>query len=116
MGTKSPPTSPLMNTEFTVAILAFVAFAIPIVGALWKIFVVREKLAFDIQRNVHRLELLEQRIDALVDQHTLAFNGVREVAEHVRSRSQGEEDKLKKRVADMERYLEKHTEFTVRNS
>lgn len=105
-----------MNTEFTVAILAFIAFAIPIVGALWKIFTVREKLAFDIQRNVHRLDLVEQRMEGLLDQHTLAFNGVKEIAEHTRSRSQGEEEKLKKRVTDIERYLEKYTEFTVRNS
>jgi hypothetical protein len=105
-----------MNPEFTVAILAFVAFSIPVIGALWKIFSVRERLASDIRQVICRIELLEQKLEALVDRQTLAFNGLKEITEHTRSRSQTQEQKLNDRLNDVERYLEKHTEFQCRRS
>jgi hypothetical protein len=97
-----------------VAILGFIGLSIPIVGALWKIFAVREQLQTQILSNGHRLALLEQKIDHLVDQQELFLNGLRENLEHVRERSRHAEENLHYRLEDLEGYIEKSPSFTKR--
>lgn len=108
-----------------VAILTFVSFSIPIVGALWNIFAakaaienrisnVTSMMGERITNNEHRLDLLEQRIEHLIDQYTLAQNGQRELVQHVRDRSKSQEEKLSARVTDLERFLEKSYDFSPR--
>jgi hypothetical protein len=98
--------------ESFLAILGFVAFAIPIVGALWKLFAVREQLQTQILSNGHRLAMLEQKIDHLIDQQELFLNGLKESVQHVRNRSLHAEQKLNYRLEDLEGYIEKTTSFT----
>jgi uncharacterized protein YoxC len=105
----------MTDASSTFAILAFIAFAIPIVGALWKLFAVRESLQSAIKSNVHRIELLEQHIEHLHDQQQLAINGTKELVQHVRDRSARAEEKLAYRITDLEGYLTKTTEFSVRD-
>ncbi|HEY9631022.1 MAG TPA: hypothetical protein V6C84_27340 [Coleofasciculaceae cyanobacterium] len=103
-----------MDAAITLAILTFIAFAIPVVGALWRIFSVRESLQTAITNNSHRIALLEQKIEHLVDQQELAINGIRETAQHVRTRSAQAEEKLAERLYSIERFLDKTTEFSPR--
>lgn len=103
-----------MNAEVTIAILTFIAFSIPIVGALWRLFSVREKLAFDIKESAFKLELLEQKIAALTEQQLLALNGIKELVGHIRTRTRVEEEKLDARLGDVESWMEKNTDFVKR--
>lgn len=76
----------------------------------------RLKLQSDIKGNAHRLDLLEQHCEDEVDKHVLAFNGLRELTDHVRERSTDKETKLNDRLVDVECYLEKTTAFQRRRS
>jgi len=105
-----------MNAEFTVAILAFVAFSIPIVGALWKIFAIRESLQSRIQENAHRIDLIDAHFQNFNDQHITSFRGLQELTEHIRQRTQSQDGKLNDRILDMECFLEKTTPFQRRRS
>lgn len=105
-----------METALTgTAILAFIAFSIPIIGSLWRIFSVREKLTIEIGKNSHRLDLLEQHSNHLYDQQILALNGIKEIAQHARDRSAKQEEILGSRLLDVERFLEKSTTFSPRS-
>jgi hypothetical protein len=104
------------SPELVVAILAFVAFSIPLISALWKLFAVREQLAARITSNSHRLELLEQRLEHLIDAQALTLNGMKELVQHVRDRSARAEEKLGDRLADTEQFLEKTTAFARRHT
>lgn len=103
------------NPEFYAAVLGFVVFSIPIIGALWKIFNVRSELQAEILANRHRVELLEQNVEHLIDQQTLALNNLKEMAQHTRSRSQHAEQLLDARLSDLEGFVEKTTAFTKRS-
>jgi hypothetical protein len=61
-----------MNPEMTIAILTFIAFSIPIVGALWKIFAVRERLQTQIQTVNHRVDLIETHFESFLRASTLS--------------------------------------------
>jgi hypothetical protein len=102
--------------ESFLAILGFIAFAIPIVGALWKLFSVREELQTKILGNQHRLDLLDQRIEHLVDQQKLFLNGIQERVQHTRDRSKHAEEALDLRLSDLEGFVEKTTAFNRRRS
>jgi hypothetical protein len=104
-----------MDSTVTIAIFAFITFSIPVIGALWRIFAVREMLQLAITNNSHRLDLIEQKIEYLVDQQVLALNGLKEATQHVRDRSARSEEKLADRLLAVERYLNKTTDFTVRH-
>ena len=103
-----------MSAAITLEILLFIAFSIPIMGALWRLFLIRERLQADILENRHRLELLEQSIESLIDQQHLFLNGVKEQIQHVRDRSKHAEDGLDVRLHDLESYIEKNTSFSRR--
>ena len=96
------------------AILGFVAFSVPIVGALWKIFNIRAALQLEILENRNRLILLEQHVGHLVDAQQHFLNGITERLQHVRDRSKHAEDGLDLRLSDLEGYIEKTTAFTRR--
>jgi len=104
-----------MDATVTLAMLTFVAFCIPIIGALWRIFSVREALQTSIANSVHRLDLLEQKIEYMADQQELALNGLKEMAQHVRDRSARAEEKLGDRLGSLERYLDKNIDFSLRS-
>lgn len=105
----------MLDPAITVAILAFIAFAIPIVGGLWRIFSVRESLSATIKDNRHRIEMLEQHITHLHDQQELAINGTKELVQHVRDRSARSEEKLGSRITDLEGFLARTTGFIIRD-
>lgn len=98
------------------AILGFIAFAIPIVGALWRLFSIREQLQTKILENRHLLDLQQQEILHLVDQQKLFLNGIQERLQHVRDRSKHAEEFLDQRLSDLEGFVEKTTAFTKRRS
>ena len=100
--------------ESFLAVLGFIAFAIPIVGALWKLFAIREQLQSEIIGNRHRLELQQQELTHLVDQQKLFLNGIQERLQHVRDRSKHVEEVLEMRLSDLEGFIEKTTPFTKR--
>jgi hypothetical protein len=103
-----------MNPEFTVAILVFITFSIPIVGALWRLFSIREKLSTDIKELGFKLALLDHKLESLIDQQELALNGMKEIVSHIRTRTQTEDKKLSDRLTDVENWLSKNTEFNCR--
>ena len=105
-----------MSAAITLEILLFIAFSIPIMGALWRLFLIRERLQADILENRHRLELLERGIDSMEDQQQMFLTGLRENLQHVRDRSKHEEEALELRINDIESYLEKNTPFSRRRS
>lgn len=102
------------SQQFTFAALGFIAFAIPIVGSLWKLFAIREQLQVSILANHHQIELLQQKGDHLIDQQTLALNGIKEQIQHVRARSTQTEAALDSRLTDLEHFIEKTTPFERR--
>ena len=102
------------NKDLTLGILAFIAFAIPIIGSLWKIFSIREQLQTEILGNRHKLELQQQELTHLIDQQKLFLNGIQERLQHVRDRSKHAEEDLDLRLSDLERFIEKTTAFTKR--
>lgn len=103
------------SAQALTAVFGAIAFSIPIFGALWKIFTVREQLQVSITANSHRLEMMERDIGHLADQQALALNGIKELVQHVRSRSQHSEEALDRRLDDVEKYLAKSTSFEPRN-
>ena len=104
----------MQQGQVTIAILAFIGISIPIVGALFRLFAVREQLQAKISANCHRLELQEQQITHMLDQQTLFLKGLEERLGHVRERSQRIEEKLDRRLLDLEGFVEKTTSFTRR--
>lgn len=102
------------QAQFALAALAFIAFSMPIVGSLWKIFAIREQLQLAIIDNRHRLELLEKNGEHLIDQQVLALKGITEQLQHVRDRSLHAEALLDSRLSDLEQFTEKNTAFERR--
>lgn len=100
----------------TAEILVFILGSIPLVAALWKIFAVRSEIEAKILAGVHRLDLLEQKQESLDNQQLLMINGQQETLAHVRDRSKAKEQELSYRLFDVERYLEKTTDFEIRRS
>jgi hypothetical protein len=100
--------------EIAIGILTFLVFSLPIVGALFRLFAVREKLQADINQNHHRLDLQEQQITHLLNQQLLFLKGLEERLEHVRERSQEREGSLHRRLLDLEGFIEKSTSFERR--
>jgi Tfp pilus assembly protein PilN len=96
------------------ALIVASAALIPIVGALWKLFAMREQLQAGIVANQHRIDLLEQNIAHLADQQELFLNGLKETLGHVRARTQHAEQLLDSRLSDLEGFIEKTTAFTKR--
>lgn len=123
-----------MKGEVTLEILLVIGFAIPLVGALWHIFAIRESLSREIRENAHkidineqeqktaqldtdyRLKLMEQYGENLADKLLLGIHETKELVGHVRSRSAKAETDLNRRTNDIESYLEKSTEFVRRRS
>lgn len=123
-----------LSGEIVFAILSFIAFSIPIVGSLWKIFSVRESLSRDIEKTNdritlmekdianegkawgYRLKLFEKHAENLSDKLGLGIHQTKELVNHVRERSKKEEESLNSRLADVEGFLEKTTEFTKRRN
>ncbi|PZV19200.1 MAG: hypothetical protein DCF22_00600 [Leptolyngbya sp.] len=97
-------------------ILVFVAFMIPLLVALFKVFEVRERVYDAIQAVEHRLALLQSRIENLEDKVDLGFNGTRELIEHKSTRLFNTTDKHSDRLDDVEQFLVKSTEFNRRSS
>lgn len=63
---------------------------------------------------MHQQELRNQSFEHLDDKVSLAVNGLRETAQHVRERTQADTLSLRKRVDDVERYLAKTTTYEPR--
>lgn len=95
-------------------ILLSIVFVLPILGLLWKIFQVREKVYDAIQNSDHRIAMIEQRLDNLRDKIDLGLNGNRELIEHKATRLSTTTDKQGDRLDDLEQFLVKTTEFTRR--
>ena len=104
----------MTDPSVVVAVLGLIVFAIPIVGALWNIFAVRETLSARINDNKHELELLGQHLQHLHDQQELVVKGLQEVAQHTRTRSQHAEERLADRLSSIEGHLSRTSEFRAR--
>jgi len=108
--TKSNKMSPIFIKEF----LTFVAFFIPILVLIWKIFAVREKVYDQLQTLEHRHQILETRLIHLEDKLNLTTNGLRELIEHKSTRFISMGDRSLGRIEDMEEFLAKTTQFNRR--
>ena len=104
----------MADPQLVAGILGFIALSVPIIGSLWRVFAIREKLQTEILVNRHRIELLEQQISHLVNQQTLALNGLTEKVQHVHDRTLHAEGNLNFRLEDVESFMEKSTSFTKR--
>ena len=114
-----------MNAEVTVAVIVLIGLSIPIIGALWKIFTIKEALSVrisfvesslsaSIKDNAHRLDIAELKMENVQDVQITATNGTKELVEHVRSRTQKECNDINLRLEGVEGFLEKHTKFIRR--
>lgn len=114
-----------MSPEIQSQIIGFILFAITMIGALWKVFSIlngiedRVELKIqDIERRLinlaHQSELRESELEHLNDRLELAVNGVKELVTHVRARTQADCDKLSNRIAQLEKFLTKTTDFQSR--
>jgi len=102
--------SPIFIKEF----LTFVAFSIPILVLIWKIFAVREKVYDQLQALEHQYQVLQTRLIYLEDKLDLTTNGLREVIEHKSTRFISTGDRSVGRIEDMEEFLAKTTQFNRR--
>ena len=96
--------------------LIIVAFALPLLAAIWKIFQVREKVYDSIQTLQHRQEILDARLDAIQDQLLLGLTGNKELIEHKAARFLGNSDRFDDRIEDIEQFLVKTTPYVKRGS
>lgn len=67
-----------------------------------------------IDEIAHQQALRNQSFEHLDDKVTLAVNGVRETAQHLRERTLSDTVNLNRRITDIERYLAKTTPFEAR--
>ncbi len=107
--------------------LAIVATAIglglTIVGVFWKIFTLYSEIGDKIDRIDHRLELLEQELEMRREMLGGIVNQIKEMVEHVRQRSMVKEaelsaqlNALENKVAQIEGWLDRNTEYQRRRS
>ena len=97
-------------------LLVFVAFMIPLIVALFKVFEVRERVYDAIQTLEHRVNILQSRVENLEDKIDLGLNGTRELIEHKTIRQSNTLDRHTDRLEDIEQFLAKSTEFNKRCS
>lgn len=95
-------------------LLALLAALAALVGGLWKAFDAIAALREHIKENLHRIELLQQAMEFARDELKLGLRGISEVADHVRARTREDNKELANRVADLERFLAKTTDFEMR--
>ena len=97
-------------------LLVFVAFMIPLIVALFKVFEVRERVYDAIQALEHRVAILQSRVENLEDKIDLGLNGTRELIEHKTVRQSNTLDRHTDRLEDIEQFLAKTTDFNKRCS
>ena len=99
--------------------LAFILGLISLAGALWRIFSaiasMKDQLRTDIRDVRENLQMKDMTLENLQDKQALAFNGLKERIDHSIIRLKAENNELKIRVASIEGYLVKTTNFEVRN-
>jgi phage-related minor tail protein len=114
-----------MSAEFLHQLLIAIAFTAPFVAAIWKISeaIQLQKRALEVQIETledrlvhlqHAAELKAAQIEALNDKLSLALNGVRETADHVRTRTKNDFDLLNSRLSQIEKFLAKTTSYEPR--
>lgn len=86
-----------------------------ILAALGKLFEIRAKVDANLAELGYRLHSLQKDSDHRDEVLRLSLNQVKEVAEHVRSRTRFEADNLETRLLDVEGYLEKNTPYERRH-
>lgn len=62
----------------------------------------------------HELDLKTQALEHINDKIMLSSNGMKEVLQHVRTRSQNETNLLRSQIQQVERYLAKTTDYEPR--
>lgn len=111
--------------EIQAQIVGFILLALPLIAALWKFFSLlqaieqRSNAAIDrLERQIadlgHRADLKDINIDRLNDQLTLGINGTKELVNHLRTRTKADDDQLRSKLAQIERYLVKETSYESR--
>lgn len=111
--------------EIQAQIVGFILLALPLIAALWKFFSLlqaieqRSNAAIDrLERQIadlgHRADLKDINIDRLNDQLTLGINGTKELVNHLRTRTKADDDQLRSKLAQIERYLVKETTYESR--
>lgn len=114
-----------MSGDFVLQAIAFIAVIASFSTAIWKIFTAVDKLKSELEEKINRLERLildvqhEQHlkqvlIDSLNDRLILAVNGVKEVAEHIRTRTRAESSVSKRKINQIEAFLVKTTQYELR--
>ncbi|MBW4465232.1 MAG: hypothetical protein KME07_07300 [Pegethrix bostrychoides GSE-TBD4-15B] len=114
------------SAEVQSQILAFIVYSIPLIVALWKIFSWLESIQDSLEQQIrevdrrlleseHRATLKSSQIEALNDKVALAVNGVKELVNHLRTRTKNDDEHLHQRLAQVERYLSKTTDFQSRD-
>lgn len=111
--------------EIQAQIVGFILLALPLIAALWKFFQLLQGIekrldeAVDkVDRRVGELEHLaamrELRVEALNDRLMLGINGTKELVNHLRTRTKADDDRLESKLAQIERYLVKETNYQSR--
>lgn len=104
-----------MAESTIVSILTGVLFLLPLIGALWRIFRIKEELQDQIQKLEHRLALLSAEQEHMSDRQELGFNGFRERIEHTASRLRQDTDRSNQRIDQVENFLAKTTAYEKRD-
>lgn len=115
----------MTTPEIQAQIIGFIILALPLIAALWKFFSllqgieIRLNAAIDrVERQIndleHRADLKDLNIDRLNDQLTLGINGTKELVNHLRTRTREDDDQIRARLAQVERYLVKETSYESR--
>lgn len=110
----------MSKNDITIIVISVLGVCFTFGTALWKAFsaiaTMRESMNDRIQDNAYQISLLNQRREAIDDQRTLAINGLRELIEHRSDRLRSEIQVLQTKSQDMESWLAKNTEYTIRGS
>ena len=111
--------------EIQAQIVGFILLALPLIAALWKFFNLLQGIekrlddAVDrVDRRVGELEHLaamrELKVEALNDRLMLGINGTKELVNHLRTRTKADDDQLRSKLDQIERYLVKETNYQSR--
>lgn len=104
------------QAQYTIAFIVLFSTMVPIISSLWKVFSIRESLSNDILACRHRIELLEHESNSAREIQASFLRGIQERLQHVRDRSSNSEEKLARRLEDLESYVEKTTAFEKRRT
>lgn len=91
------------------------AFSLPLVTLLWRVFSLTSELRMQIAENRNSLVILTNKVDHLDERWDSATHQTLEKFNHFSNRFRGEVNVLSSQVREVQNYLSKTTDFEVRS-